>query len=237
MKGAAALARGDKSALTKLQIVRAATRLFLEKGYTATTVKMLAAELDMSPGNLTFHFPTKEHLLAELNGTLCRYQWDRMGKRENEGVSVTKSLSMEVAAVAAACEEDPVVRDLYLASYRSSLCVETIRQKNTARAKETFGKGLPMWTEEQFYAAEMLSSGVLYGVLMTDSSVIPLKTRVVAALDAMLAIYGLPSATRREEVAYAMSLDFHRLGQQLIADFRAFAEEDSTQMMWDLVNR
>lgn len=228
--------RVDKSTLTKLQIVRAATRLFLEKGYSATTFKMLAAALGMSPGNITFHFPTKEHLLAELNGLLCRFQWQRMDQRAAEGVSTTKSLAMEIAAVVAACEDDLAVRDLYLAAYRSPICMAIIRRNNVAQVKESFGKGLPLWTQEQFDAAEMLSSGVLYGALMTDSSVIPLATRVVATLDAVLAIYGLPAATRREEVAHAMMLDFHRLGQEIIADFRTFAEEDSAQTLWNLVN-
>ena len=54
-----------------------ASRQFLEKGYSATTVAAISKELAMSPGNLTFHFPTKEHLLAELVDLLCSFQWKR----------------------------------------------------------------------------------------------------------------------------------------------------------------
>ena len=60
------MARINKRALTKLEIVQVASRQFLEKGYSATTVSAISKELGISPGNLTFHFPTKEHLLAEL---------------------------------------------------------------------------------------------------------------------------------------------------------------------------
>ena len=49
---------------TKLEIVQTATKMFLEKGYTATSIKTIADALDMSTGHLTFYFPTKEHLLA-----------------------------------------------------------------------------------------------------------------------------------------------------------------------------
>ena len=56
------MARIDKSALTKAEIIAEATKQFLEKGYSRTTVSAIAKELSMSPGNLTFHYPTKEHM-------------------------------------------------------------------------------------------------------------------------------------------------------------------------------
>ena len=51
---------------TKLEIIQVASRLFLERGYSKTTIKAIADELDISSGHLMFYFPTKEHLLAVL---------------------------------------------------------------------------------------------------------------------------------------------------------------------------
>ena len=65
------MARIDKGALTKLEIITEATKQFLEKGYTNTSANAVAKALDMSQGNLTFHYPTKEHLLAILVDKLC----------------------------------------------------------------------------------------------------------------------------------------------------------------------
>ena len=65
------MARIDKGALTKLEIITEATKQFLEKGYTNTSANAVAKALGMSQGNLTFHFPTKEHLLAILVDMLC----------------------------------------------------------------------------------------------------------------------------------------------------------------------
>mgnify|MGYP003539276353 CR=1 FL=1 len=48
---------------TKYEILQCATRLFIEKGYTSTYVTSIASELGISTGNLTFHFPTKEHII------------------------------------------------------------------------------------------------------------------------------------------------------------------------------
>ena len=80
------MARINKRALTKREIVREATKQFLEKGYSSTAIAAISKAVDMSPGNLTFHFPTKEHLLAELVDLLCRFQWKRMEEEADEGI-------------------------------------------------------------------------------------------------------------------------------------------------------
>ena len=49
---------------TKLEIIQVATKLFLENGYSQTSPRMISDDLDISTGNLTYYFPTKEHLLA-----------------------------------------------------------------------------------------------------------------------------------------------------------------------------
>ena len=52
-----------KKTKTKYETIQVASKLFLEKSYTHTSVNTIAKELNISPGNLTYHFPTKEHLL------------------------------------------------------------------------------------------------------------------------------------------------------------------------------
>ena len=85
------MARISKSAITRLEIIQVASRQFLEKGYSGTTVSAISKELEMSPGNLTFHFPTKEHLLAELVDLLCKFQWVRMKEEADEAKPTQKA--------------------------------------------------------------------------------------------------------------------------------------------------
>ena len=61
----------NKADTTKREILDVAMRMFLERGYSNTSIKAISDELDISTGNLTFHYPTKEHLLAKLAGLLC----------------------------------------------------------------------------------------------------------------------------------------------------------------------
>ncbi len=47
-------------------IVEAARRSFNRQGYATTTVAEIAAAVDISPGNLTYHFPTKRDLVTRM---------------------------------------------------------------------------------------------------------------------------------------------------------------------------
>lgn len=47
-------------------ILRVAGRLFLGQGYTATSVRQIARELDISLGLVTYYFPTKRDLAFQL---------------------------------------------------------------------------------------------------------------------------------------------------------------------------
>lgn len=56
--------RVDRGELTRNEIIRVAANRFLNDGYTKTTVASMAKSLNMSTGNMTFYFPTKDHMFA-----------------------------------------------------------------------------------------------------------------------------------------------------------------------------
>lgn len=51
---------------TRQQILNVAAKRFLEKGYTGTTLREIAAAVGMKAGSLYYHFPSKEALLLEI---------------------------------------------------------------------------------------------------------------------------------------------------------------------------
>ena len=73
---------------TRLEIIQAAIEMFMKNGYSATSIKSIADVMDMSTGHLTFYFPTKEHLLAELVDMLCNFQWAEVQKYVEEGETI-----------------------------------------------------------------------------------------------------------------------------------------------------
>ena len=119
--------RVDRAELTRNEIIRIAANRFMNDGYTKTTVASMAKALNMSTGNMTFHFPTKEHMLAELVDMLGKYQWKMMEDEAKDGHSSIMAICLELLTLASACEQDEVAKDFFISTYQSKMCMELIR--------------------------------------------------------------------------------------------------------------
>lgn len=61
----------------RTRILDAATTLFSQQGYDATTMQDIVRKAKTSIGNAYFYFPNKNELMLEVAGTLTRATWDR----------------------------------------------------------------------------------------------------------------------------------------------------------------
>ena len=231
------MARVSRNSLTKLQIVQVACKLFLEQGYSSTSVKAICSELEMSPGNLTFYYPTKEHLLAELIDLLCRFQWKMMEREADDGYSSVMAICLELMAMAAVCEEDSAAKDMYFSAYTSPLCLSIIRRNDTDRAKEVFAAYRPEWKDEQFAEAELLVSGIEYATLTATDGTVSLETRIAGALNQILSIYGVPAEVREMKIARVLKMDYRTISRRILAEFKGYVYEANEQALIDLLKR
>ena len=219
------MAKINKRELTRLEIVQEATKCFLENGYTDTTIKSICKNLQMSPGNLTFYFPTKEHLLSELVQLLCDFQWKMMKNAAGEEGDYIAAFCLELTAMVAMCEKDAVAKDFYLSTYVSPICLDIIRRNDTRRAMQIFQKYRPDWTEEQFAEAEILVSGMEYATLMTAGDTVLLEDRIVGALRNILQLYGVPEEVQEQELQKVLSMDYSSIGSSILKEFRKYVAE------------
>lgn len=229
--------RVDRAELTRHEIIRVAANRFLNDGYTQTTLSSMAIALKMSKGNMTFHFPTKEHMLAELVDMLTRYQRKYMEDEAKEGYSSIMAMCLELLTIASACEQDEVAKDFFLSSYRSELCMELIRKHDKERAKEVFKEYCPDWTDEYFAEAETLVSGIEYATLFTTADSAPLEVRVGGAIKTILSIYNVPKEIQDQKVHKVLSMDYKTLGLDTLKRFREYVDKTTEQEILDLLKR
>lgn len=215
----------EKKESTKAKIIRVATRMFLENGYSATTVQAVSSELGISKGNFTFYFPSKEDVLAVLTDWLCKFQWKMINAEIDDGTSSLLAVCCELMVMAAACEGSDVAKDFFISTYQSPKCLEIIHNNDIARAKEIFAEYCSEWTDEQFREAEILVAGIEHATLNAIDKTVPLETRISGALNTIMTIYNVPEEIRKIKIDKVLAMDCHSLGKRIFKEFKEYVEQ------------
>jgi len=220
---------------TKYEIIRAATHMFLENGFSVTSPKMIADSLDISTGNLTYHFPTKEHLLAVVVGKLCRFQWMKYTEIVNEGNTSLLALCLELTAMAAICEENAVAKDFYLSAYSHPIPLSMIRHNDTIRAKMIFGESCPDWNDAKFTETEVIVSGTEFATLMIAGDPISLETRIAGALNSNMMLFGIPEDVRQAKIEKVLAMDYRSIGRSILAQFKEYIKQLTDEELEEII--
>lgn len=215
-----------KSKLTKLEIIKTATSMFLDVGYSKTSPQMIAKELGISTGNLTYHYPTKEHLLEVLVEMLCDFQIKLLEYEAKEGMDSTMSVCIELMTVAAACEESEVAKDFFVSTFQSQKCLDYICKSHIARSKRVFAEQCKGWTDEQFAEAEILILGIDYAAIISTNAPLAFDVRIGGALNQILSIYNVPEEKRKKIIKKVLAMDCSGTGKMVLSEFISYVEKN-----------
>ena len=214
---------------THLLIMQLAAKHFVEDGYSNTSMKQIAKELDVSPGNVTFYFPSKEHMLAVLVDELYDFQKLVTEQTAKEGTSSLLAYCLELTVMAAACSESYVARDLYTSAYVSPMTLELVRKYDTEKTRAVFGEFRPDWDYSEWRATENIVSGIEYATITTREENTPLEKQIEKTLDSIMFLYGVPEEIRQRKIEKVLSVDYRALGRRIMGDFIAYIENISEE--------
>ena len=210
---------------TRLQIIQLAARLFIEDGYAETSLTKLGKLLDLSTGNITFYFKSKEHLLAVLVRELIDFQNLLLEQAADEGKSSLLAYCLELTTMAAVCEEDEAARSFFSASYSSEITLALIRENDTAKTKAVFAPFRPDWTDAQWAATENIVSGIEYATIMTREADTPLPMQIERTLNSIMLLYGVPSELRKAKIEKVLAMDYRSLGHRILREFKEYINQ------------
>ena len=219
---------------TRAEIIKVATEMYLENGYSNTTTKAICDRIGISTGNLTFYFPTKEHLLDILVEMVCDFQWDLMKKTVEEGNTSLMAYCLEFITMAAACDQDEIIKDFFVSAYKNPMTLETIRRNDMAKTKLVFESFHDDWSDLHYTEAETLVSGIEYGTLMTTGDSAGLDARIKGALRTILGIYLVPKDVSMAKIEKATSLNYREIGMNTLKKFREFVFNIDEQYIEDI---
>ncbi len=225
-----------KSNLTKLEIMQVAMKMFLEKGFTNTSAKAISNELNISTGNLTFYFPTKEHILLELTKEITQFHTksiDKVAKNNND----LYSYCWEITAQIILCEENEQARDIYLAIYSHPLTLQYVKDWTAEKNQRILGDRLKDWTYERFRRVENVTCCIERSALTepcTDVYTIEDKIRLI--LICLLKIYDISYEEREKVIGEILATDYRKTGHDLLKQLTQYVEKQTEQALENAIN-
>lgn len=222
---------------TKLEILQVANRMFLEKGFTKTSAQAISEELEISTGNLTYHFHSKEDILTVLVEIFCEFSWDLLQQEIDDGKSSLLALCMELTAMAAMADESEIAKDFYLALYSHPATLEIAIKNDKERAKVVMKDYTEGWTEERFRMTQTMVSGIEYTTLMTTERSLSLEQRIMGALNGVMMLYGIPENVRAVKIKKILAMDYRAIGRKMLQKFVEYVENATEETLYDAVEK
>ncbi len=211
---------------SKQAVLLTACRLFLEKGYAATSLREIAKISDVNIGSLIYMFENKENLLCELVTFVLEGQFTATANLL-DGITDDKLLfwAAETTLQLYIAENNENIRELYVASYSlrksSSIIYQTIAAK-----MELYLKHLnPTYEAKDFYELEIATGGIIRGFMSVPCDMyFTMERKVKRYLEASFAVYGAPKEKALEAIQFVSRFDFETIAQQVIASMLASLE-------------
>lgn len=218
--------RGDMEQMRK-QVLYISAKSFLEKGFTATTVKEIAKLADINIGSLMNLFKTKEDILAELVKYVLEGQFKATadllkGKTDDKILFYAAETTLQLHMA----ESSEHIRDIYKSAYSLHATTDIIQQMITYKLEEIFKPSLPNLETKDFFELEIASGGIMRGFLTIPCDMyFTMERKVKRFLETTFKLYDVPQEKIEEAIQFVSGFDFEAIAKQTIESMLAFLEE------------
>ncbi len=211
----------------KTKVLYVAAKLFLEKGYTETSLKEISSEANINIGSLINLFRNKENILCELVGYVFEGQFKATEVfLKNKSDDKILFYAAETTLQLHMAESNEYIRDLYAAAYSMPHTMALIQQKITGKLEEIFKEQLPDLETKDFFVLEIASGGVMRSFMTTPCDMyFTMERKVKRFIETTLLIYRVSDKKINEAIDFVMQFDFDLLAEQVIEGMLEYLEE------------
>ena len=205
----------------------AAAELFLEKGYTDTTMRGLAQRADVDVSSINRAFGCKENILCELVAYVLNGQFETMAVML-KGVTDDPLLfyAAETTMQLYMAESDESIRNLYLAAYSMPQSIDIIHQTITEKLEQIFKAHLPQLMTRDFYELEIATSGIMRSFMARPCDMyFTIERKVMRFLETTFRIYRVPETKIQEAIEFVRKFDFPDIAKKTIDRMLQYLKE------------
>ena len=193
------LLRGKQASglLTQQKMLRAAVKLFLEKGYEGTTTAEIARAAGMTPSSFFRAFPSKEALLLELDKRMFSGQF-ALAEQHSAAQDPVLLYAVETAIQLHIAELTEPLRELYVTAYTLPSTSAYLYRSTAKRLEGIFGDYLPDAEAKDFYEMEIASAGMMRSFMAVPCDVyFTVERKIARFLECALKLYNVLPERRR----------------------------------------
>ncbi len=215
---------------TEIKIIRCATRLFLEKGFSASTHRMIAKESGFGLGTVTYHYRAKEDMLRLLMEELMDYHLDTLEDAAEKTKDNLYAYALEITIQIALCENNQKAWDLYHSAYNHPETYAYIKDWAARKNYELLRDKTPDLTEADYRKIENITSGIEFAALVAPCDrYFTLEDKIRLSLDTMMKAYNISDADRKNTIEKVLALDYEKKAREMFEKFVKRLDNDIEQ--------
>ena len=217
------LSRGEQ---VKSKVLHAAAKLFIEKGYTESRMREIAALAGVNYGSMMFIFRSKEEILAELVGFVLEGQFEStkkllVGKTDDKILFYAAETTLQLYLA----ESSEHMRELYSLSYSQTASSNIIYEKITLVLADIFKEQYPNYTQGEFYEKELASAGVMRNYMTRPCGIyFTMDRKVRGFLENTFLLYEIPRKKIEEAQKFVEGFDWKNIAEGVIQNMLSYLE-------------
>ena len=202
---------------TRAQVLREAVVLFLKQGYQETTIDQIARRIDRTKSAVLRAYSDKEAILYALVTHMFSMQFSGARSLLGKDSDPLLEYGAETALQLHICELSESLRDLYIAAYTLPTTVDFIYQNTARELQHVFGHYLPHAGLSDFYELELVSAGVMRGLMAHRCDMyFTIEKKIALFLRCAMKVYDIPEGERETVISRVLEMDLAAIAHRLV---------------------
>lgn len=203
----------------KQRIITVCVKLFIEKGFKATTMLDIIKEADVSSGTFQNIFRTKDGVLKELIDLMFKNQFGMANVLKSDIKNPVYIYALETAIQLAIVEMNEHLREIYVEVYTQPLLAEYIYEKTSSELFKIFSLYNPTFSESDFYESEIGSAGMMRAFMLHKcDKYFTLKKKIEKFLSMSLKCYSIPNELINEVISNINEMAIEEAAKKVMND-------------------
>lgn len=200
------------------RLLNSSTKFFLQKGYSSTSLKEIAADAGTNTGVLMRAFRSKENILAVLVEHVLNEQFKYAAelvkdKTDDKILFYAVETSLQLHIV----ESNENIRDLYRTAYSLPITTQLIQQTITKKIENIFKEHLPHFETKDFYELEIASGGIMRGFMTIPCDMyFTMERKIKRFLEATFLVYRISDEKINEAIEFVSQFDFKLAADEVV---------------------